>query len=412
MEDKSAIPRIRRGLRILASNGANLLRKVRLPEAGEDETESAPQVSNEEGGDWTSVVDTKDIHAIVRKHNDSEAYDEYRRLWKESYDLGDVPDYPIQLDFELNYSCNFRCPMCTWSAESTKGMGKETWFDFEVFKEVITDGVSKGLKVVRLNYINEPLIRKDVIKYINFARQAGVLDVYFSTNGSLLDEKISRELINSGLTRIQISLDAATDETFKKIRVSNYSLEQILSKVERFIDIRDNEVQVDLPTLRVNFVKTEENKEELQQFINFWRDKADAIGIQDLVNIIKPTVENRSENIRSFKCSQPFNHLVIRYNGAILPCCTFFGAELPIARLKSKKKPDIQYSKKRNVGMDKSPLIQAKELAQLLTQSIEEAWMSDQIQFLREIHRKGEYWKHPVCKKCVESSSHHDETQG
>ena len=133
---------------------------------------------------------------------------------------------------------------------------------------------------------------------------------------------------------------------------------------------------------------------------------------KDLVNIIKPNKDEKKSNVKTFKCSQPFNHLVIRYNGTILPCCTFFGAELPIARLKSKKKPDIQYSKKRNVGMDKSPLIQAKELAQLLTQSIEEAWMSDQIQFLREIHRKGEYWKHPVCKKCVESSSHHDETQG
>mgnify|MGYP003139272841 CR=1 FL=1 len=142
--------------------------------------------------DWTSVVDTKDIHGIVRKYNDGESYDEYRRLWRESYDLGKVPDYPIQIDFELNYSCNFRCPMCTWSAESTKGMGKETWFDFEVFKEVISDGVKKGLKVVRLNYINEPLIRKDVVKYINFAREAGVLDVYFSTNGSLLNEQISR----------------------------------------------------------------------------------------------------------------------------------------------------------------------------------------------------------------------------
>jgi len=369
-------------------------------------------IKKDKGTCHTTVVDNKDIHEIVKRHNNPKEYDKYRRLWKKSYDLGKVPKYPIQLDFELNYSCNFRCPMCTWSAESTKGMGKETWFDFEVFKEVVDDGVKKGLKVIRINYINEPLIRTDIVKYIEYARKAGILDIYFSTNGSLLNEKISRRLIESGLTRIQVSLDAATDETFKKIRVSDYSLEKIIKNIENFIKIRDEEYNSELPTLRVNFVKTEENKQELDQFIDFWKNKADAIGIQDLVNIIKPTLENRSDNIKSFKCSQPFNHLAIRYNGVILPCCTFFGAELPIARLKSNVKPNIQYSKKRNVGMDSSPLEEGKDLSRLLIRSIEEAWMSEQIQFLRKIHRKGEYWKHPVCKKCVESSSHHDETQG
>ena len=47
----------RRGRRILASNGANLLRKVRFPEAAEDETESAPQISNEEDQELDAALD-------------------------------------------------------------------------------------------------------------------------------------------------------------------------------------------------------------------------------------------------------------------------------------------------------------------------------------------------------------------
>ena len=80
-------------------------------------------------GTITTTINKKDIHAVVRKYNDPQEFDEYRRLWKESHLLGKVPDFPIQLDFELNYSCNFRCPMCTWSVENTKGSGRETWFD-------------------------------------------------------------------------------------------------------------------------------------------------------------------------------------------------------------------------------------------------------------------------------------------
>ena len=36
-----------------------------------------------------------------------------------------TPDFPLQIDFELNYSCNFSCEMCTWSAENTAGEEKK-----------------------------------------------------------------------------------------------------------------------------------------------------------------------------------------------------------------------------------------------------------------------------------------------
>ncbi len=370
------------------------------------------QTKDQSAKDITTVINKKDIHSIVRKYNDAEAFDEYRRLWMESYKLGEVPDFPIQLDFELNYSCNFQCPMCTWSSESTAGMGKETWFDFDVFKEVIDQGVKKGLKVIRMNYINEPLIRPELSKFIKYAREAGILDIYFSTNGSLLNERIARKLIESGLTRLQVSLDAISEEMYGTIRVSKFSLDQVTKNILKFIEIRDTEYKQELPTVRVNFVKTDQNKHELNDFIEFWKEKADGIGVQDLVNIMKPTIGEHKKGVKSFQCAQPFNHMAIRYNGHILPCCTFFGAELPIAKLKSERKPDAYFSKKSNVGLEKSPLAQARNSAKLVLRTVEETWKSSEMEFIRDIHRKGEYWKHPVCKKCVESTSHHDETQG
>ena len=54
--------------------------------------------------------------------------------------------------------------MCTWSVENASNRGKKTWLDFSIYKKIIDDGVKNGLKSVRLNYINEPLIRKDIIK--------------------------------------------------------------------------------------------------------------------------------------------------------------------------------------------------------------------------------------------------------
>jgi len=357
--------------------------------------------------EFTTSISKSTSRMNVRNAVNPEKYDEYRKLWDDATNLRNVTDFPLQIDFELNYSCNFTCPMCTWNAESTENKGKATWFDFEVFKEVIDSAVSKGLKSIRLNYINEPLIRKDITKFIAYARKAGILDIYFSTNGSLLTEDMCRELINSGLLRLQISLDAQTKETYEKIRTGG-NFEDVIKKALRFLEIRD-EMNVKLPTLRVNFVKTEINKHELDDFVKFWENKADSIGVQDLIGIMDGFGKKSDEDLKKmslsndFKCAQPFQHLTLRYDGTVLPCCAFYGAETPIGQLKTNEKTN--FSEVENIGLlDKS----AK--SKLLIGTIEEIWKSEQMEFFRDIHRKGEFWKHPVCKKCVLSTNHMNET--
>ena len=57
-------------------------------------------------------------------------------------------------------------------------------------------------------------------------------------------------------------------------------------------------MNMELPTLRVNFVRTNLNKHEYDDFVNFWSDKADCIGIQDLVDIMRPIkTKDKSKNL-------------------------------------------------------------------------------------------------------------------
>ena len=50
-----------------------------------------------------------------------------------------------------------------------------------------------------------------------------------------------------------------------------------------------------------------------------------------------------------FRCAQPFQRVTMRYNGTILPCCTFYAAEMPIGQLKSKT--DSKFSEVDNIGL-------------------------------------------------------------
>ena len=65
----------------------------------------------------TTVKAKPGVNAAVREAVNPEKYDEYRRQWGEVTKLNLVTDFPLQIDFELNYSCNFTCPMCTWNME-------------------------------------------------------------------------------------------------------------------------------------------------------------------------------------------------------------------------------------------------------------------------------------------------------
>ena len=64
-------------------------------------------------------------------------YKDYRAQWAETLKLEKVTEMPTQLDFELNPSCNLKCPMCTWSAVKSFGKGSESWMSFEFYKKIL-----------------------------------------------------------------------------------------------------------------------------------------------------------------------------------------------------------------------------------------------------------------------------------
>ena len=43
----------------------------------------------------------KDVHKIIEKYSDKEKYQDYRNKWKLASSLEYIPDFPLQIDFEL-----------------------------------------------------------------------------------------------------------------------------------------------------------------------------------------------------------------------------------------------------------------------------------------------------------------------
>ena len=323
-------------------------------------------------------------HTVIAEVVGSE-FDEYRRTWERAVRFEESLVYPLHIDFEISSMCNLRCNMCVMSLskeESVKyGSGiPEKKLRFETFKAIIDEGVPLGLKSVGFIGVNEPLLQNDIEKWVEYAKRKGVLDIMFNTNGVLLNENMSERLIKSGLTRIMISLDASTSETYKKVRGSDdYHI--VKRNIERFIDIRKRFRQT-LPIVRVSFIKMKGNIHDLKQFVELWQDKVDFFSIQRYGNPFVPGERyyNDFEELHldkeikeiGFKCPQPWVRVMVKYNGDINPCCGLLGPRLVVG----------------NVHKD----------------NIKDVWNSEMMKILREIHKEGRYRENEICLLCAAGS--------
>ena len=339
---------------------------------------------------FTALISSKRNPDEIVAEVKGKAFLNYRNDWVTASNFEMLTEYPIHLVIELNHSCNLTCQMCTWSANVNKNQGKSSWMDFDLYKSIIDEGVSNGLKSVALNAVNEPLIRPDLHKFVSYADQKGILDIIIHTNGMLLSPPTSAQLIDSGLTKLMVSLDAFTQETYDKIRTGG-NLKQITENIHSFLEVRSRK-QSRLPVLSVNFVKMKTNQHELDEFVNYWDEYVDYFAIQEYMNPF-PDDEDLAvlhivddDDRKEFRCSHPWQRAKISANGSVYPCCSFYADD----------NTNVVSSGK-STGND-------IRIGLLEKNSIKEIWMSEDMKLLRQLHKDGRWHEHPVCRQCVRNS--------
>ena len=104
-------------------------------------------------------------------------------------------------------------------------------------------------------------------KFFDMLKQstnAGIFDTWLHTNGQMLNEKNGRKLIEGGLKKLNISIDAYSKETYEKIRVGGKH-DKLLKNVKTF-EIK-KEYKADYLRVRVSFVEQKDNFHEKKIFI-------------------------------------------------------------------------------------------------------------------------------------------------
>ena len=182
--------------------------------------------------------------------------------------IADQP--PVCLYLETTNRCNLLCTTCPRTYETLE---PEADMSFELFQSIV-DQVPNISRVV-LHGVGEPMLVKHLPRMIRYLKDRGAY-VLFNTNGTLLNVRKGRELVDTGLDELRVSLDAADAKTFIAVRGKDY-FNRILRNVRAFTEMQARE-GLDRPRVSLWLTGMKETIEQLPAFVRVAND----IGVKEV----------------------------------------------------------------------------------------------------------------------------------
>ena len=297
---------------------------------------------------------------------------------------------PSSVRVIVGNTCNLKCVMCPYHSPLLKPEHTTDFFQgqktmsWDMMERLAKDcGQAKAMVVI--GSVEEPLLHPQLIDFIPLCRQQGVPKIHLTTNGQLLNETRATALLKAGVTSIDISIDAATDETYLKVRGAK--LARVESNVLNFLKIRD---QLEIPCeVRTSFVRNRNvTLQEEKIFLNNWLSKVNSVFILNVA-------EYKETNIQLSKTNKAVDNLLQYYQQKAhgrWPCLSPFTemAVLPDGR--------IYYCTETlfRLGFDKD----IESLGNYQQQTLPEIWAGGLFQQLRKDLILNQLEKRAACKDC------------
>lgn len=178
--------------------------------------------------------------------------------------------FPSQIVVDVTERCNLACDHCSHSefAKSPLCAGRDMSEDIheKMLREVAEDG--KGhIRYIRYTAVGEPLLHPRIYDFLDQAAKKAGCPVALTTNGTLLDKAAAKRILDSGISIIDISIDAFTPETYSRIRKGG-SRDRVYENTLALIAMRD---AVKSPLKIVTtFIDQPLNEGEAEAFRDFW----------------------------------------------------------------------------------------------------------------------------------------------
>ncbi|MGN0620282.1 MAG: radical SAM protein [Porcipelethomonas sp.] len=292
----------------------------------------------------------------------------------------------ILLQIEVTNICNHKCCFCPnqYSVRSRKIMDVS-------FAERIIDECNEFLgkdRKICFHMNGEPLLYKELPRLIRYSKQKNFDYCFITTNGSAATDELLTGIFEAGLDSIKFSINAGSNETYKKIHGQD-DFEKAIHAL-KFSSEYKKKHNKNLK-IYVSCVGTKDNFGELEKLNKMVEDYCDETvfyypcGYAGQNNSLAKELrcDLSCLNIKTFDikhsapCSVLWNSINVTCEGYLALCCSESDNRLIVEDLNSK--------------------------------SVKEAWLGEKMNRVREKHLSGEIHDLP-CYSCITEKNYDEKT--
>ena len=226
-------------------------------------------------------------------------------------------EFPLNILVEPSNFCNLKCTMCAHK-DMKRPKGK---MSMELYRKIVDEIASENPDTrLWVNFYGESLLMGWQLYYlIDYAKKREITNVGFNTNGTLLSDEMIDMLIDSGIDFVSIDMDAFSKDAFEKIR-AGADRDVVYKNVHRFIE-RKQERNVEKPVLEVKIIEMNENSEEIQQIVDYWRQYPIRIEVREMFTWAeKIKADGNREIPERIACAYGIGHCAIAWDGRVAIC--------------------------------------------------------------------------------------------
>lgn len=254
------------------------------------------------------------------------------------------PEAPVtqllhpEVRYEVTDHCNASCIMCPRDKHEH---GREHGImDQAAYERSIDEVFALGAQKVVLTGFGEPMLDKRLERKIAYAKSKG-LGTYIISNGSILNSKRARTILEAGLDEIRVSFYGMQPATYNAV-MQGLDFDKTIKGMTEFLRLRD---ELGAKTrVQVSYLEMEENKSDTNLFREYWESRVDAIEIWRPHNFGdgRSYRERIDEVDVKTSCGRPENGpLQIQWNGEVIPCCYDYNNQIILGNAFSQPVLDI-----------------------------------------------------------------------
>lgn len=263
---------------------------------------------------------------------------------------------PFILYVDPSSACNLKCRFCPcggahdelWTDEKRNSIGI---MKMDLFKKIVDDcsGFPDKIKVLRLYKEGEPLANPHFAEMVAYAKESGnFIGIDTTTNATLLNPKLNREIIDAGLTRMHISVEGLCAEDYETICGTKIDFDKFRANIKDLYDHRGN-CHIFIKTIVENCSAEDEAKKK-EKFYSLFGDMCDEISFEHIAPCwpgFDKELYSKETGVYGNKiqecvvCPRLFYILTINSDGAASRCIVDWNRKMLIGDVRESSVPEL-----------------------------------------------------------------------